>query len=93
MIKEHRREDFVYPLYKETLKSFKQYERHVARHLKELALFALPRTEMDDAEDDNDDAFNARASTSESNVGFDSPSEGSSVKEDEWRLDVLNRMD
>ena len=52
----------------------------------------LPKTEMDDAEDDNDDAFNARASTSESNVGFDSPSEGSSVKEDEWRLDVLNRM-
>lgn len=47
---------------------------------------------MDDAEDDNDDAFNARASTSESNVGFDSPSEGSSVKEDERRLDVLNRM-
>ena len=47
---------------------------------------------MDDAEDNDDDAFNDRASTSESNVGFDSPSEGSSAKEDEWRLDVLNRM-
>lgn len=91
-ITEHRREDFVCPLCKESLKSSKQYKRHVARHLEELALFALPRTEMDDAEDDNDDAFNAGASTSESNVGFDSPSEGSSVKEDEWRLDVLNRM-
>ena len=90
---EHRRVDFVCSLCKETLKSSKQYERHVARHLEELALFALPRTEMDDAQDEDDDAFDARASTSGSNVGFDSPSEGSSVKEDEWRLDALNRMD
>lgn len=40
-----------------TLKSSKQYEKHVARHLEELALFALPRTEMDDAEDDTQSLF------------------------------------
>lgn len=63
-ITEHLREDYVCSLCKETLKSFKQYERHVARHLEELALFALPRTEMDDAEYDDDDVVDARASTS-----------------------------
>lgn len=40
------------PLCIMTLTSSKQYEKHVARHLEELALFALPRTEMDDADDD-----------------------------------------
>ena len=40
------------PLCKMALTSSKQYEKHVARHLEELALFALPRTEMDDADDD-----------------------------------------
>lgn len=63
-ITEHRREDYVCSLCKDSLKSSKQYERHVARHLEELALFALPRTEMDDAEYDDDDVVDARASTS-----------------------------
>ena len=43
----------------------------LARHLEELALFALPRIEMDDAEDDDKDVFDARASISESGVALD----------------------
>ena len=66
-----RRGDLACALCKDTLKSAKQYERHVARHLEELALFALPRTEMEDAEDDDDDVFDARASTSEKGVAFE----------------------
>ena len=68
---EHHREDLVCALCKDTLKSSKQYERHVARHLEELALFALPRTELDDPEDDDDDVVDARASTSEKGVTVD----------------------
>ena len=68
---EHHREDFVCALCKDALKSSKQYERHVARHLEELALFALPRTEMDDAEDDDDDVVDAGASTSKNGVTVD----------------------
>ena len=45
------------PLCKMALTSSKQYEKHVARHLEELALFALPRTEMDDADDDAHSSF------------------------------------
>ncbi len=58
---EHRRDGFLCVLCRDTLNSSKQYERHVARHLEELALFALPRTEMDDVEDDEDDVFDTRA--------------------------------
>lgn len=58
--------DLVCALCRYTLKSAKQYERHVARHLEELALFALPRIEMDD-----DDVFNARGSTSDNRVTFE----------------------
>ena len=64
-------EHFVCALCRDTLKSAKQYERHVARHLEELALFALPRIEMDDAEDDDDDVFNAKGSTSDNRVTFE----------------------
>ena len=70
-ITEHRREDYVCSLCKETLKSSKQCERHVARHLEELALFALPRIEMDDAEYDDDDVVDARTSTSGNGVTVD----------------------
>lgn len=45
------------PLCNMTLKASKKYEKHVARHLEELALFALPRTEMDDADDDEHSSF------------------------------------
>ena len=51
---EHHRVAFVCSLCKDTLSSSNQYERHVARHLEELALFALPRTEMGNEEDDDD---------------------------------------
>ncbi len=68
---EHRRDGFLCVLCRDNLNSSKQYERHVARHLEELALFALPRTEMDDVEDDEDDAFDARASTSADGVAVD----------------------
>ena len=52
---EHYCEDLICHLCKDRLTSSKQYERHVGRHLEELALFALPRLETDDAEDDGDD--------------------------------------
>ena len=68
---EHRRDGYLCVLCRDTLNSSKQYERHVARHLEELALFALPRTEMDDAEDDEDDVFDTRASTSADGVAVD----------------------
>lgn len=90
---EHPQADLVCSLCKDTLKSSKQYERHVARHLEELALFALPRTEMDDAEDvDDDDVSDARALASDNDVPFESPSEGSSVEHEEGKssLDTQN---
>lgn len=40
---------------KDNLKTSKQYERHVARHHEELALFALPRIEFLDQEEDDDE--------------------------------------
>ncbi len=89
---EHHREDLCCPLCKDTLKSSKQYERHVARHLEELALFALPRTETDDEEDNdgNEDVFNARNSTDESGIDLDSGSNRSSAEgeEEEAGLDT-----
>ena len=58
---EHGREGFACSLCRKTLESSKQYERHVARHLEELALFALPRTERDYdyAEDDSDESLHS----------------------------------
>ncbi|KAM0801228.1 hypothetical protein BDR22DRAFT_820756 [Usnea florida] len=80
---EHCREGFVCPLCRKTLESSKQCERHVARHLEELALFALPRTEKDYEEDDNDDNFDAKDSTTHTN---DSSSERSSPEGEEWEM-------
>lgn len=68
---EHRRDGFLCVLCRDTLNSSKKYERHVARHLEELGLFALPRTEMDDAEDDEDNVFDTRASTSADGVAVE----------------------
>lgn len=85
---EHRREDWVCSLCRDTLKSSKQYERHVARHLEELALFALPRIESDDAEDDNDDGAEAKISTSENDAVSDSLSQGSSVEVEEGKTSL-----
>ena len=77
---EHHREDFVCPLCRDTLSSPKQYERHVARHLEELALFALPRTEIEDAEDDDE---NKAEYNSEDPIAADSASSESSVEGEE----------
>lgn len=86
---EHPRADLICSLCKDTLNSSKQYERHVARHLEELALFALPRTEMDDAEDlDDDDVSDPRALASDNDIPFDSPSEGSSVDFEEGKTSL-----
>ena len=85
---EHGREGFACSLCRKPLESTKQYERHVARHLEELALFALPRTESDYAEDDNDDLFDARISTSHTDVVYDSSSEGSSLESEEGKANV-----
>ena len=93
---EHRRGDYVCSLCKETLESSKQYERHVARHLEELALFALPRTEMDDSEDDDDDAFDSGASPSEFSLAFHKSSQVTSLRHRELRslgegyMDIVN---
>ena len=70
-ITEHLRGgDLICALCRDTLNSAKQYERHVARHLEELSLFALPRIEMDETEDDDDDEFDATASRSENGVAL-----------------------
>ncbi|CAF9921052.1 MAG: hypothetical protein ALECFALPRED_001699 [Alectoria fallacina] len=44
------------PLCKEEVDSGNQYDRHLARHLLELALFILPRSEEDSDDSDNQDA-------------------------------------
>ena len=77
---EHHREDFTCPLCRDTLSSPKQYERHVARHLEELALFALPRTEIEYAEDD--DEYKAEFNL-EDPIAADSASSESSVDGEE----------
>ena len=76
---EHHRED-VCPFCRDSLSSSKQYERHVGRHLEELALFALPRTEIDDAEDDDEDKD---VFDSEDPLAADSASNESSVEGEE----------
>lgn len=50
------------PLCKETLKSEKQYTRHVARHLQELALFVLPRSEEEQEVSDQEIGMQAGSS-------------------------------
>ena len=50
---EHHQGDFVCALCKDSLSSSKLYVRHVGHHLEELALFALPRIEMDGDDDDH----------------------------------------
>ncbi|KAL9607786.1 MAG: hypothetical protein Q9167_007331 [Letrouitia subvulpina] len=60
------------PLCKDSLMSLKFFERHVARHLEELALFVLPRTEPDAGEEHDDEA---QSIDSESN--YDSATESS----------------
>lgn len=89
---EHGREGFVCSLCKTTLETSKQYERHVARHLEELALFALPRIEMDEAEDDNDDILDARISTSHTDVAYDRSSEEYSLEGEESMTTPLPRL-
>lgn len=77
----HHVDDLTCPLCKDTLTSLRQFERHVARHLEELALFALPRSEMDDESDEN--GLDARASSSGSHVGLGSTNSGSSDEVDQ----------
>lgn len=59
--------NFECPLCKEILSSLRQYERHLARHLEELALFALPRSEMDDEIDRDDPEVEVSAGAKTSN--------------------------
>ncbi|KAL9633029.1 MAG: hypothetical protein Q9204_003563 [Flavoplaca sp. TL-2023a] len=42
------------PLCKAVMETVKQYERHVARHMEELALFVLPRFDLDDEDEEGD---------------------------------------
>ncbi|KAL9038048.1 MAG: hypothetical protein Q9180_003370 [Flavoplaca navasiana] len=42
------------PLCKAVVETAKQYERHVARHMEELALFVLPRLDYDDEEEEGE---------------------------------------
>jgi hypothetical protein len=50
------------PLCKESLESEKRYARHVARHLQELALFVLPRSEEE--QEVSDQGYGTRAGSS-----------------------------
>ena len=89
---EHYRDGFVCALCKDNLNSSKPYGRHVAWHLEELALFALPRNEMEDAEDDDNENI-AMASSSENHVAMDSQSSGSSVEENEQQLYEIQEIE
>ena len=81
---EHGREDFQCHLCKDILRSSKHYERHVGRHLEELALFVLPRIEMDDAEDDRDcDVVDPMQGAASSDLAPDSTSGGSSMEDEQ----------
>lgn len=48
----HDTESPLCPLCKETCGSSKKFERHVARHLEELALLSLPRDEVEDEQEE-----------------------------------------
>jgi len=60
---------------KESLWSSKKYERHVARHLEELPLFALPRTETGAADDHEDSVHRLSVgdSSNEERAALESP--------------------
>ena len=78
---EHHRDNLVCALCEDTLQSSKLYERHVARHLEELALFALPRIETDDLDEVQDEAGSAVSLRSEPSSGEDD--EGGEDHEDD----------
>ena len=73
----HRSEDFLVAgtdeqekgwsciLCEEPQKTRQQYDRHIARHLQELALFVLPRNDEESADDESDDDEPATKSESE----------------------------
>ena len=50
----HNTESPLCPLCKEIFGSSKKFERHVARHLEELALLSLPRDEVEDEKEEGD---------------------------------------
>ena len=72
----HPLEESICPLCESTLASSKQFERHVARHLEERALFALPRSSMDDESDPDDLDAGAPSIITQSEIG-DEDSESS----------------
>ncbi len=71
------------PLCHITLVPSKQYEGHVARHLEELSLFALPRNELDELDSDlsNEDQRSVHSLTNkefyEDEIGDSSSMDGS----------------
>ena len=84
----HPVEGPICPLCNSNLASSKQFESHVARHLEELALFALPRSPMDDenCQDDLDTgAPSIRLQSELDNEDSESPAD----EGDELAPDVL----
>ena len=80
----HPREETACPLCKSVLAS-KQFEPHVARHLEELALFALPRSSMDDESGPDDvdaEAPTIRTQPELDSEGSESSDEGVETVED-----------
>ncbi|KAL9033398.1 MAG: hypothetical protein Q9180_005967, partial [Flavoplaca navasiana] len=50
----HDIKSLLCPLCKAVMETLEQYERHVARHMEELALFVLPRSDFDEEEERED---------------------------------------
>ncbi|KAL8887372.1 MAG: hypothetical protein Q9192_006339 [Flavoplaca navasiana] len=68
------------------METVKQYERHVARHMEELALFVLPRSGPDDEEQErNSDSCGTSATESDENIPL--------IGTDEWLESMKHHVD
>ncbi|KAL9038333.1 MAG: hypothetical protein Q9180_003202 [Flavoplaca navasiana] len=82
----HDIKSLLCPLCKAAMETVKQYERHVARHMEELALFVLPQSGLDDEEQEkNSDNCGTSATESDEN----SPLIGT----DEWLESMKHHVD
>lgn len=72
-IRDHHAESDTCPLCKSPQASKKGFERHTARHLEELALFALPRPDSNDDESTNE--FDAVSGNALDDISSESPEE------------------
>ncbi|KAL8877743.1 MAG: hypothetical protein Q9198_004297 [Flavoplaca austrocitrina] len=82
----HDIKSFLCPLCKAVMETVEQYERHVARHMEELALFVLPRSDFDE-EEEKGDSDNRGISDSDSDGNL--PLRGT----DEWSENTKHNID